>query len=173
MGLRDYESVFKAAADPPGSGSSRSSKAGDVRLPDHRDPLSRAVHRVEAPLPAPGGGTHQGPRTGNGFIMRWTAEATPPMPPDAAESPGMAEGRSVVAKDRERAAMARAIGPTVICERKMTLPAGGAGRFSDDRSLRGLEERDRRPRAMHPRTSCPSASPTRLNAFRSRTVEGV
>ena len=28
----------------------------------------------------------------------------------------------VVAKDRERAAMAREIGPTVICERKMTLP---------------------------------------------------
>jgi ArsR family transcriptional regulator, arsenate/arsenite/antimonite-responsive transcriptional repressor len=29
----------------------------------------------------------------------------------------------VVAKDRERAAMARAIGPIAICERKMTLPA--------------------------------------------------
>ena len=29
----------------------------------------------------------------------------------------------VIAKDRERAAMARAIGPMTICERKMTLPA--------------------------------------------------
>ena len=29
----------------------------------------------------------------------------------------------VVAKDRERAAMARAIGPMAICERNMTLPA--------------------------------------------------
>jgi DNA-binding transcriptional ArsR family regulator len=29
----------------------------------------------------------------------------------------------VVAKDRERASMARAIGPIAICERKMTLPA--------------------------------------------------
>ena len=29
----------------------------------------------------------------------------------------------VIAKDRERAAMARAIGPMAICERNMTLPA--------------------------------------------------
>jgi hypothetical protein len=29
---------------------------------------------------------------------------------------------TVVAKDRERAAMARAIGPIAICERNMTLP---------------------------------------------------
>ena len=30
---------------------------------------------------------------------------------------------SVIAKDRERALLARAIGPIAICERKMTLPA--------------------------------------------------
>jgi len=36
----------------------------------------------------------------------------------------------VVAQGPERAAMAKEIGPTVICERKMTLPAGGAGRLT-------------------------------------------
>src|SRR3990172_1021996 len=64
----------------------------DVRLPGHRDPLPRAVHRVEAPLPAPCGGAHQGP-TGPemGPLLAEPRERLPVCRTDTAEPPELAE----------------------------------------------------------------------------------
>src|SRR4030043_709766 len=67
-------------------------RRGDVRLPGHRDPLPRAVHRFEAPLPAPGGRAHQGPAGPEmGPLLAGPRERLPVRHPDAAEPPELAE----------------------------------------------------------------------------------
>src|SRR5512139_3881491 len=70
-------------------------RRGDVRLPGHRDPVPRPVHRVEAPLPAPGGGTYQGPEGPEmGPLLAGPRKRLSLRRPDAAKSPWMAERRS-------------------------------------------------------------------------------
>ena len=125
MGLRDYESVLKAAADPTrvrilkileggeicvcqviailSLGQSTVSKhlfllraAGLIK--DRRD--RKWVHYS---LDRGNGSTYAGRMLRN--LRDWLNDDP------------------VIAKDRERAAMARAIGPMAICERNMTLPA--------------------------------------------------
>src|SRR5659263_572288 len=69
-------------------------RRGDVRLSGHRDPVPRAVHRVEASLPAPGGRAHQGPAGPEmGPLLAGPRERLPVCHPDAAEPPGLAERR--------------------------------------------------------------------------------
>ena len=125
MGLRDYESVFKAAADPTRVRILKILEGGEMCVCQVIAILSlRAVHRVEAPLPAPGGGLINYRRD-----RKWVHYSLD----RGSDSPyagrmlrnlrGWLNDDPVIVKDRERAAMARAIGPMAICERNMTLPA--------------------------------------------------
>ena len=120
-------------------------RRGDVRLPGHRDPLPRAVHRVEAPLPAPGSGTHQGP-TGPemGPLLAEPRERLPLCRQDAAKPPGVAERRS---GHRERPGAGghgegdRPHGD-LRAEHDPARPTASGGK-ADECSTRGLEDRGR------------------------------
>jgi arsenate reductase/ArsR family transcriptional regulator len=125
MGLRDYESTLKAAADPTRVRILKILEGGEMCVCQVIAILSLGQSTVSKHL----------------FLLRtaglikdrrdrkWVHYSLD----RGSDSPyagrilrnlrGWLNEDPVVAKDRERAAMARAIGPIAICERNMTLPA--------------------------------------------------
>jgi len=125
MGLRAYESVFKAAADPTRVRILKILEGGEICVCQVIAILSLGQSTVSKHL----------------FLLRaaglikdrrdrkWVHYSLD----RGSDSPyaarmlrnlrGWLNDDPVIAKDRERAAMARAIGPMAICERNMTLPA--------------------------------------------------
>jgi len=125
MGLRDYESVFKAAADPTRVRILKILEGGEMCVCQVIAILSLGQSTVSKHL----------------FLLRaarlikdrrdrkWVhysldrGSDSPYAPRMLRNLRGWLNDDPVIAKDRERAAMARAIGPMAICERNMTLPA--------------------------------------------------
>jgi arsenate reductase/ArsR family transcriptional regulator len=125
MGLRDYESVLKAAADPTRVRILKILEGGEMCVCQVIAILSLGQSTVSKHL----------------FLLRaaglikdrrdrkWVHYSLD----RGSESPyatrmlrnlrSWLNEDAVVAKDRKRAVLARAIGPMAICERKMTLPA--------------------------------------------------
>ena len=125
MGLRDYESVLKAAADPTRVRILKILEGGEMCVCQVIAILSLGQSTVSKHL----------------FLLRaaglikdrrdrkWVHYALD----RGSDSPyaarmlrnlrGWLNDDPVIAKDRARAAIARAIGPMAICERNMTLPA--------------------------------------------------
>ena len=125
MKIHDYESVFKAAADPTRVRILKVLEGGEMCVCQVIAILSLGQSTVSKHL----------------FLLRaaglikdrrdrkWVHYSLD----RGSDSPyatrmlrnlrGWLNDDPVVAKDRERAAMARAIGPMAICERNMTLPA--------------------------------------------------
>ena len=125
MGLRDYESVMKAVADPTRVRTLKILEGGEMCVCQVIAILSLGQSTVSKHL----------------FLLRaaglirdrrdrkWVHYSLN----RGGDSPyavrmlrnlrGWLDDDPVIAKDRERAAMARAIGPMAICERNMTLPA--------------------------------------------------
>ena len=124
MGLRDYESVFKAAADPTRVRILKILEGGEMCVCQVIAILSLGQSTVSKHL----------------FLLRaaglikdrrdrkWVyysldrGNASPYAARILRNLRGWLNDDSVIAKDRERAAMARTIGPIAICERNMTLP---------------------------------------------------
>jgi ArsR family transcriptional regulator len=124
VGIRDYESVMKAAADPTRVRILKILEGGEMCVCQVIAILSLGQSTVSKHL----------------FLLRaaglikdrrdrkWVHYSLD----RKSESPyavrmlrnlrGWLNEDPVIAKDRERAVMARAIGPMAICERKMTLP---------------------------------------------------
>jgi len=125
MGLRDYESVFKAAADPTRVRILKILEGGEMCVCQVIAILSLGQSTVSKHL----------------FLLRaaglikdrrdrkWVHYAldrggnSPYAARILRNLRGWLNDDPVISKDRERAAMARAIGPMAICERKMTLPS--------------------------------------------------
>jgi DNA-binding transcriptional ArsR family regulator len=125
MDLRDYESVLKAAADPTRVRILKILEGGEMCVCQVIAILSLGQSTVSKHL----------------FLLRtaglikdrrdrkWVHYSLD----RGSDSPyatrmlrnlhGWLNDDPVIAKDRERSAMARAIGPVAICERNMTLPA--------------------------------------------------
>lgn len=125
MGLRDYESVLKAAADPTRVRILKILEGGEMCVCQVIAILSLGQSTVSKHL----------------FLLRaaglikdrrerkWVHYSLD----RRSDSPyavrmlrnlqGWLNEDPIIRKDRERAAMARAIGPMAICERNMTLPA--------------------------------------------------
>ena len=127
MGLRDYESALKAAADPTRVRILKILEGGEMCVCQIIAILSLGQSTVSKHL----------------FLLRaarlikdrrdrkWVHYSLDRGSDSPYATRMLRNLRSwlnddpVVAKDRERAAMARAIGPIAICERNMTLPASG------------------------------------------------
>jgi ArsR family transcriptional regulator len=125
MGLRDYESVMKAAADPTRVRILKILEGGEICVCQVIAILSLGQSTVSKHL----------------FLLRtaglikdrrerkWVhysldrGNDSPYTTRMLRNLRGWLNDDPVIAKDRERAAMARAIGPREICERNMTLPA--------------------------------------------------
>jgi len=125
MGLRDYESVFKAAADPTRVRILKILEGGEMCVCQVIAILSLGQSTVSKHL----------------FLLRaaglikdrrdrkWVHYAldrgsgSPYAARILRNLRGWLNEDPVIAKDRERAVLARAIGPMAICERNMTLPA--------------------------------------------------
>jgi arsenate reductase/ArsR family transcriptional regulator len=127
MDLRDYESVLKAAADPTRVRILKILEGGEICVCQVIAILSLGQSTVSKHL----------------FLLRsaglikdrrdrkWVHYSLD----RRSDSPyaarmlrnlrGWLNDDPVIAKDRDRAATARAIGPLAICERNMTLPASG------------------------------------------------
>jgi arsenate reductase/ArsR family transcriptional regulator len=125
MGMRNYESVFKAAADPTRVRILKILEGGEICVCQVIAILSLGQSTVSKHL----------------FLLRaaglikdrrdrkWVHYSLD----RGSDSPyaarmlrnlrGWLNEDPVIAKDRERAAMARRIGPMAICERKLTLPS--------------------------------------------------
>ena len=125
MGLRDYESVLKAVADPTRVRILKILAGGEMCVCQVIAILSLGQSTVSKHL----------------FLLRaaglikdrrdrkWVHYSLD----RGSDSPyatrmlrnlqGWLNDDPIIAKDRERSAMARAIGPVAICERNMTLPA--------------------------------------------------
>jgi len=123
--MRDYESVFKAAADPTRVRILKILEGGEMCVCQVIAILSLGQSTVSK---------HLCLLRAAGLIKdrrdrKWVHYALD----RGSDSPyavrmlrnlrGWLNDDPVIAKDRERAATARAIGPMAICERKMTLPA--------------------------------------------------
>jgi len=124
MGLRDYESVLKAAADPSRVRILKILEGGEMCVCQVIAILSLGQSTVSKHLfllRAAGlikdrrdrKWVHYSLDRGNDspFVARMLRNLR-----------GWLNDDPVIARDRERAAMARAIGPMAICERNMTLP---------------------------------------------------
>lgn len=125
MGLRDYETVLKAAADPTRVRILKILEGGEMCVCQVIAILSLGQSTVSKHL----------------FLLRaaglikdrrdrkWVHYSLDRGSDSPYATRMLRNLRSwlnedpVIAKDRERAAMARAIGPMAICERNMTLPA--------------------------------------------------
>jgi arsenate reductase/ArsR family transcriptional regulator len=125
MGLRDYESVLKAAADPTRVRILKILEGGEMCVCQVIAILSLGQSTVSKHL----------------FLLRaaglikdrrdrkwvhYSLDRGSDSPHAAGILRNLREWLNddpVIAKDRERAAMAMAIGPMAICERNMTLPA--------------------------------------------------
>jgi len=125
MGLRDYESVLKAAADPTRVRILKILEGGEICVCQVIAILSLGQSTVSKHL----------------FLLRaaglikdrrdrkWVhysldrGSVSPYATRMLRNLRSWLNDDPVIAKDRERAGMARAIGPMAICERNMTLPA--------------------------------------------------
>ena len=125
MGLRDYESVFKATADPTRVRILKILEGGELCVCQVIAILSLGQSTVSKHLfllRAAGLIKDRRDRRwvhyslGRGIDSPYAARMLRNLR-------GWLNDDPVIAKDRERAAIARAIGPLAICERKMTLPA--------------------------------------------------
>jgi arsenate reductase/ArsR family transcriptional regulator len=125
MGLRDYESVLKAAADPTRVRILKILEGGEMCVCQVVATLSLGQSTVSKHLfllRAAGLIKDRRDRKwvhyslDRGSDSLYAARMLRNLRGWLNEDP-------VIAKDRERAAMARAIGPIAICERNMTLPA--------------------------------------------------
>ena len=125
MGLRDYESVLKAAADPTRVRILKILESGEMCVCQVIAILSLGQSTVSK---------HLSLLRAAGLIkdrkdQKWVHYSLD----RGSDSPyatrmllnlrGWLNDDPVIAKDRERAAMARAIGPLVICEQRMILPS--------------------------------------------------
>jgi len=106
MGLRDYESVLKATADPHGPGSEDPRRRGDVRL-QVIAVLSLGQSPCRSTSSCSGRGLIKDRGTGNGFTTRWTRTDSPYAGRMLRNLRGWLSDDPVIAKDRERAALAR------------------------------------------------------------------
>jgi arsenate reductase/ArsR family transcriptional regulator len=124
MGLRDYESVLKAAADPTRVRILKILEGGELCVCQVIAILSLGQSTVSKHLFL----LRAAGLIGDRRDRKWVHYSLD----RGSESPyagrmlrnlrGWLNDDPVIAKDRERAAMARAIGPIAICERNMTLP---------------------------------------------------
>jgi ArsR family transcriptional regulator len=124
MSLRDYESVFKAAADPTRVRILKILEGGEMCVCQIIAILSLGQSTVSK---------HLFLLRAAGLIedrrdRRWVhysldrGSDSPYAARVLRDLRGWLNDDPVIAKDRERTALARAIGPMAICERKMTLP---------------------------------------------------
>ena len=125
MGLRDYESVMKAVADPTRVRILKILEGGEMCVCQVIAILSFGQSTVSKHLfllRAAGLITDRRDRKWVHYSLDRGSDS-----PYAARMlrnlRGWLNDDPVIAKDRERAAMAMAIGPMAICERNMTLPA--------------------------------------------------
>jgi arsenate reductase/ArsR family transcriptional regulator len=125
MGLRDYESVLKAAADPTRVRILKILEGGEMCVCQVIAILSLGQSTVSKHLfllRAAGLIKDRRDRKWVHYSLNRGSDS-----PHAAgilrNLRGWLNDDPVIAKDRERAAMAMAIGPMAICERNMTLPA--------------------------------------------------
>ena len=125
MGLRDYESVMKAAADPTRVRILKILEGGEMCVCQVIAILSLGQSTVSKHLfllRAAGLIKDRRDRKWVHYSLKRGGDS-----PYAARMlrnlRGWLNDDPVIAKDRERAATARAIGPIAICERNMTLPA--------------------------------------------------
>ena len=127
MGLRNYESVVKAAADPTRVRILKILEGGEMcvcqiiaTLALGQSTVSKHLFLLRA------AGLIRDRRDRKWVHYSLNRGGDSPYATRMLQSlRGWLNDDPVVAKDRERAAMARAIGPVAICERKMTLPARG------------------------------------------------
>jgi ArsR family transcriptional regulator, arsenate/arsenite/antimonite-responsive transcriptional repressor len=125
MGLRDYESVLKAAADPTRVRILKILEGGEMCVCQIIATLSLGQSTVSKHLfllRAAGLIKDRRDRKWVHYSMGRGSDS-PYATRMLRNLRGWLNDDPVVAKDRERAAMARAIGPMAICERNMTLPA--------------------------------------------------
>jgi ArsR family transcriptional regulator len=125
MGMRKYEVVFKAAADPTRARILKILEGGELCVCQVIAVLSLGQSTVSKHLlllRAAGLIRDRRDRKWVHYTLNRGSDS-----PYAARMlrnlRGWLNDDPVIANDRERAARARAIGPMVICERKMTLPA--------------------------------------------------
>jgi len=125
MGMRNYESVFKAAADPTRARILKVLEGGEMCVCQVIAILSLGQSTVSKHLfllRAAGLIKDRRDRKWVHYSLNRGSDS-----PYAARMlrnlRGWMNDDPVIAKDRERAAMARAIGAMAICERNMTLPA--------------------------------------------------
>ena len=125
MGIRDYESVMKAVADPTRARILKILEGGEMCVCQVIAILSLGQSTVSKHLfllRAAGIIKDRRDRKWVHYSLNRGSDS-----PYAARMlrnlRGWLNDDPVIAKDRDRAAIARAIGPLAICERKMTLPA--------------------------------------------------
>ena len=125
MGLRDYESVLKAAADPTRVRILKILEGGEMCVCQIIAVLSLGQSTVSKHLfllRAAGLIKDRRDRKWVHYSLNRGSDS-----PHAVRMlrnlRGWLNEDPVIARDRERATMARAIGPIAICDRKMTLPA--------------------------------------------------
>ncbi|MEK6696301.1 MAG: metalloregulator ArsR/SmtB family transcription factor [Candidatus Deferrimicrobiota bacterium] len=125
MGLRDYESVFKAAADPTRVRILKILEGGEMCVCQVIAILSLGQSTVSKHLfllRAAGLINYRRDRKWVHYSLDRGSDS-PYAGRMLRNLRGWLNDDPVIVKDRERAAMARAIGPMAICERNMTLPA--------------------------------------------------
>jgi ArsR family transcriptional regulator len=125
MGMRDYESVLKAAADPTRVRILKILEGGELCVCQVIAILSLGQSTVSKHLfllRAAGLIRDRRDRKWVHYSLNRGSDS-PYAVRMLRNLKGWLDEDPVIAKDRERATRARAIGPMAICERKMTLPA--------------------------------------------------
>lgn len=125
MGLRDYESVLKAAADPTRVRILKILEGGEMCVCQVIAILSLGQSTVSKHLfLLRAAGLIKDRRERKWVHYSLDRRSNSPYAVRMLRNlRGWLNEDPVIRKDRERAAMARAIGPMAICERNMTLPA--------------------------------------------------
>jgi Predicted transcriptional regulators len=125
MGLRDYESVLKAAADPTRVRILKILEGGEMCVCQVIAILSLGQSTVSKHLfLLRAAGLIKDRRERKWVHYSLDRRSNSPYAVRMLRNLlGWLNEDPVIRKDRERAAMARAIGPMAICERNMTLPA--------------------------------------------------
>ncbi|MDD5763016.1 MAG: metalloregulator ArsR/SmtB family transcription factor [bacterium] len=124
MGLRDYESVLKAAADPTRSRILKILEGGEMCVCQVIAILSLGQSTVSKHLFLLRAARLIKDRRDRKYV-HYSLDRGSDSPYAARmlrNLRGWLNDDPVVARDRERAARAKAIGPIAICERNMTLP---------------------------------------------------
>ncbi|MFA6148512.1 MAG: metalloregulator ArsR/SmtB family transcription factor [bacterium] len=124
MGLRDYESVLKAAADPKRVRILKILEGGEMCVCQIIAILSLGQSTVSKHLfLLRAGGLIKDRRDRKWVLYSLDHGSGSPYAARMLRNlRGWLNDDPVIARDRERAALAREIGPMVICDRNMTLP---------------------------------------------------